>query len=67
MVFKVGQMQVAGEDITPIPEKPLVIPETVTSETVSTGNHPILIVNGKEKRVGKKSAYMLDMLTLEDE
>jgi hypothetical protein len=26
----------------------------------------VLIVNGKRKKIGKKSQYLLDMLTLED-
>ncbi len=26
----------------------------------------VLIVNGKERKIGKKSQYLLDMLTLED-
>jgi len=29
-------------------------------------NDPILIVNGKEKRIGKKSQYILDMLIIEE-
>lgn len=30
-------------------------------------NHHILIVNGKEKKVSKRSAYLLDMLVIDDE
>ncbi len=26
----------------------------------------VLVVNGKERKIGKKSQYLLDMLTLED-
>jgi hypothetical protein len=36
-----------------------------TSRPVS--DQPILIVDGKEKKVSKRSAYILDMLTLDDE
>jgi hypothetical protein len=28
-------------------------------------NDPVLIVNGKEKKIGKKSQYLLDMLIIE--
>jgi hypothetical protein len=27
---------------------------------------PVLIVNGKEKKIGKKSQYLLDMLIIEE-
>jgi hypothetical protein len=30
-------------------------------------DHHILVVNGKEKKVSKKSAYLLDMLIVDDE
>jgi hypothetical protein len=30
-------------------------------------NHHILIVDGKEKKVSKRSAYLLDMLVIDDE
>jgi len=29
-------------------------------------NDPVLIVNGKEKKIGKKSQYLLDMLIIEE-
>jgi hypothetical protein len=29
-------------------------------------NGTVLLVNGKERKIGKKSQYLLDMLTLED-
>lgn len=29
-------------------------------------NGTVLYVNGKERKIGKKSQYLLDMLTLED-
>ncbi|NDG30415.1 hypothetical protein EB118_10120 [bacterium] len=29
-------------------------------------DHHTLIVNGKEKKIGKKSQYLLNMLTLDD-
>ena len=30
------------------------------------GRGTVLLVNGKERKIGKKSQYLLDMLTLED-
>ena len=41
-------------------------PVVETPTTVAT-DEPVLIVNGKQKRVSKRSAYMLDMLTLDDQ
>ena len=29
--------------------------------------HHVLLVNGKQKKIGNKSTYLLDMLTLDDE
>lgn len=31
-----------------------------------TSADPILVVNGKEKKIGKKSQYLLDMMIIEE-
>jgi hypothetical protein len=33
----------------------------------SDENHTILVVNGKPKKISKKSQYLLDMLNLDEE
>ena len=73
MAIKAGRFIVDGNDITPQPkyEQPKVVemnrPIKSQIEAAATNEHPVLIVNGKEKKVSKRSAYMLDMLTLDDE
>lgn len=37
------------------------------SEVVNENNEHILVVNGKQKKIGQKSKYLLDMLTLDEE
>lgn len=32
----------------------------------TASNEAVLVVNGKEKNIGRKSHYLLDMLTLDD-
>lgn len=43
---------------------PQTVPEKKVNNIPSEGT--VLIVNGKERKIGKKSQYLLDMLTLED-
>jgi hypothetical protein len=33
----------------------------------NTDNEPVLIVNGKQRKVSMRSAYLLDMLTTDDQ
>lgn len=40
--------------------------QIVTNEDINK-DHTILVVNGKNKKIGKKSQYLLDMLTLDDD
>ena len=39
----------------------------ITKEADTSNQGHVLVVNGKEKKISKKSAYLLDMLTLDDE
>lgn len=55
------------EEVEPIIEEPTSLPAQLVGDGVAA--HPreaVLIVNGKEKRIGKKSQYLLDMLSLEE-
>jgi hypothetical protein len=52
---------VKGE-IDKTPPKVKEVKETVPFRKEGT----VLIVNGKERKIAKKSQYLLDMLTLED-
>jgi hypothetical protein len=38
-----------------------------TSSNISDSYHPQIVVDGKTKKISKKSAFLLDMLTLDDE
>ena len=52
----------------PVVVKPTFAPTPVfTSENVDNSGNYILLVNGKQKIVSKKSSYLLDMLTIGDE
>lgn len=51
----------------PVIEEPTTLPAQLVGDGVAA--HPreaVLIVNGKEKRIGRKSQYLLDMLSLEE-
>lgn len=55
------------EEVEPVIEEPTSFPAQLVGDGVAA--HPreaVLIVNGKEKRIGKKSQYLLDMLSLEE-
>ncbi len=41
--------------------------EVETPSPTITTDEPVLIVNGKAKKVGRHSSYLLDMLTIEDD
>lgn len=38
-----------------------------TTANISDSYHPQIVVDGKAKKISKKSAFLLDMLTLDDE
>ena len=52
--------------VIPIPD-PVVVQPTPAPENVDNSGNHILLVNGKQKIVSKKSSYLLDMLTIDDE
>ena len=79
MPIFVGNLVVTHTDQVPEVEEPVESVETVESveptsfpaQLVSEGvaAHPreaVLIVNGKQKRIGRKSQYLVDMLSLEE-
>jgi len=41
--------------------------EKLINENIDTSQHHILVVNGKQKKLSKKSSYLLDMLEIEEE
>jgi len=41
--------------------------EKPINENIDTSQHHILVVNGKQKKLSKKSSYLLDMLEIEEE
>lgn len=49
------------------PETKIITIIKETNAPQETENHHILVVDGKHKKVSKKSAYMLDMLTIDEE
>ena len=71
MAITVKNMIVNGQDVITEPPAPtpksisVVLQEKQTAEANS--DHPVLIVDGKPKKVVKKSAYLLDMLTIEED
>lgn len=54
-----GQVQTA--------EQPVKTADEQKMELAPGGNSTKLVVNGKVKNISKKSAFLLDMLTLDDE
>lgn len=68
MPVSFGKLVVNGIEI----EQPkTVVIEKIADDSNQTpteaSNGHTLIVNGKEKKIGAKSAYLLDMLTIDDE
>jgi hypothetical protein len=56
------------ETVDVVPEP--IVPEPVEKKEINvtpSANHHILIVDGKTKKVGKRSQYLLDMLTIDHE
>ena len=62
---EVVEQQIVSSKPTPVetPVTPTV--EQVVEQAPQYDNHHVLIVNGQAKKVGKKSQYLLDMLTIE--
>lgn len=55
------------QEVEAVNERPVARSAQLISDGVAA--HPreaVLIVNGKEKRIGRKSQYLLDMLSLEE-
>lgn len=70
MPITAGNIVVTHADRVPEveePKEPTSFPAQLVSEGVAA--HPreaVLIVNGKQKRIGRKSQYLVDMLSLEE-
>ena len=73
MAFNTGKFVVKSQEPAPAP-KPVVpaapavekVYITKSVDTVSNIKEPSVVVNGKVKKIGKKSAFLLDMLSLDD-
>lgn len=62
MAISANNVVVAGKDKKDETE---VVAQTNNDNSPKDGH--TLIVNGKPKKIGRKSAFLLDMLTLDDE
>lgn len=68
---------IIGNNVAEGPVEALSSPSSVVQKESTTDlqnvrkaastNEPVIIVNGKEKKIGKHSAYLLDMLTIDEE
>lgn len=66
-----------ANNLAPKQEEKVVVREVIINKTttsqkikkapVAASNSDVLVVNGKAKSIGKKSRYLLDMLTLDEE
>jgi len=68
MPLIVNNFVVIGQNTENTPvvnEVPKVKAEPASPVSADSKNH-VLIINGKEKKLTKHSAYLLDMLTLDD-
>jgi hypothetical protein len=54
---------VQQKTVTTVTEAPTTA--VVVTPTPVSGDHHVLIVDGKTKKVGKRSQYLLDMMTIE--
>jgi hypothetical protein len=54
-----------GEHSRPRPVETTPVEQPIVEQAPQYDNHHVLIVNGQPKKVGKKSQYLLDMLTIE--
>ena len=58
----------------PVPQRtikrvttPVQQPQEPDLKNIDTSQHHILVVNGKQKKLSKRSSYLLDMLEIEEE
>ena len=47
--------------------QPRKVPAPTTAVSTRSANGSIMVVNGKEMKIGKKSPYLLDMFTIDDD
>ena len=70
MAFNTGKFIVKSQEPTPAPKPAIPVVEKVhitrSVDTVSSIKEPSVVVNGKVKKIGKKSAFLLDMLSLDN-
>ncbi len=77
MAIIVNNMIVTSESQPQVNETPVAEPQSirnfrsslrrnVTPPDVTDADNPHVVVAGKVKKIGKTSAYMLDMLSLDD-
>lgn len=66
MAVVLGNLVVTGKVETPNTDPKSSTVEGTPSLDSSDRTHT-LIINGKEKKIGRKSAYLLDMMTIDDE
>ena len=69
---KVEQVEKAQSQ--PVPQRiikrvttPVQQPQEPDLRNIDTSQHHILVVNGKQKKLSKRSSYLLDMLEIEEE
>lgn len=70
MAFNTGKFIVKSQEPAPAPKSAIPVIEkaniTRNADSVSNIKEPSVVVNGKVKKIGKKSAFLLDMLSLDD-
>ena len=54
-----------GAHSRPRPAESTPVDQPIVEQLPQNDDHHVLIVNGQAKKVGKKSQYLLDMLTIE--
>ena len=71
---KVEQVEEVKTQPQPVPQRtikrvttPVQQPQEPDLKNIDTSQHHILVVNGKQKKLSKRSSYLLDMLEIEEE
>ena len=71
---KVEQVEEVKTQPQPVPQRtikrvttPVQQPQEPDLKNIDTSRHHILVVNGKQKKLSKRSSYLLDMLEIEEE
>lgn len=65
---KINNAEPAKVETKPQPApQPVRAPISKTAETTPTPTGHTMVVNGKEIKIGKKSPYLLDMFTIDDD